>query len=110
MNYTQVYILFRKPSKLAARKIAKRFGTFVQREGDDMVIHTAVSPDDPAEKHINWLFGMVRRERKGFRQMEEAGEPAVLVIRSHTRPLVLPPEALLLAHKLHLPTEIHITK
>jgi hypothetical protein len=110
VNYTQVYILFRKPSKLAAEKIAKRFGTFAQQEGDDMVIHTAISPDDPAEKHINWLFGIVARERKAFRQLEAAGEPAVLVIRSHTRPLVLQPEALLLAHKLHLPTEIHISK
>ena len=110
MNYTQVYILFRKPSKIAAEKIAKRFGTFVQREGEDMVIHTAISPDDSAEKHINWLWGTVQYERKAFRQLEAAGEPAVLIIRSHTRPFVLQPEALLLAHKLHLPIEIHIAK
>jgi hypothetical protein len=110
VNYTQVYIVFRKPSKLAAEKITKRFGTFVQAEGEDMVIHTAIEPSEPAEKHINWLLGMVERERKAFRQLEAAGDPAMLVIRSHTRPLVLPPEALLLAHKLHLPTEIHISK
>jgi hypothetical protein len=106
----QAYIVFRKPSKLAAEKIAKRFGTFVKTEGDDMVIRSWLEPHRSVTGHLNWLFAKAKFERKAFLQLEAAGEPAILVIRSHTRPLVIQPEALLLAHQLHLVTEIHLSK
>jgi hypothetical protein len=107
---TQAYILFRKPSKIAAEKIAKRFGTFVQTEGEDMVIRSWLEPQCSVTEHLNWLFSTAQRERKALLQLEAAGEPAVLIIRSHTRPLMIQPEALLLPHKLHLVTEIHLSK
>jgi hypothetical protein len=50
VSHTLVYILFCKPSHAGAEKIAKRFGTFVQAEGKDMIIHTAIEPDEPVEK------------------------------------------------------------
>jgi hypothetical protein len=102
-----VYILFRRPPKTTAEKILKKFPTYFRAEGEDLVFHSWLADQDSATEHLKWLLGVVQFERKFFRKLEAGGAAAVVAIRSHTRPLCIEPEALLLAHKLHLVTEIH---
>src|SRR5690348_8026979 len=105
-----VYVLFRAPGKDAAERIMKKFPTFFHAEGSDLVFRSALDDTYSVGDHLKWLFGMLKFDGKFFRQMEASGVPAVLVIRTHTRPLCVEPEAMLLPHKLHLTTEIHLTK
>jgi hypothetical protein len=89
----------------SARSMLSGIG-FFQPEGDDLVFRSALTGDASVSEHLKWLYGMLKCERKVFRQLEASGTSVVVVIRPHERKLHLTPEALLLMHQFHLSTEV----
>ena len=75
-----------------------------------MVFRSALAADQPVSEHLKWLYGVLQHQRKFFRQLEASGVSVVVSIRVHDRQLHLPPEALLLMHQFHLPTELQLSK
>jgi len=101
-------IRIRRPDA-SARNIASAV-SFFQPDGDDLVFRSALPADQPVSEHLTWLYGMLQHQRKFFRQLEASGVSVVVSIRIHDRHLQLPPEALLLMHQFHLPTELQLSK
>ena len=108
--HTPVEIRVRTPDKSVAETIRRKFPTFFLVEGNDLVFRSWLAPDESVSNHLKWLHGMIQHEGAFFRKIGAAGIEVVIGIRSSTRPLCLAPEALLLAHKLHLTTEIRFGK
>lgn len=92
-----------------SRDIASRV-SFFKPDGNDLVFPSWLAADKPIDEHLKWLYGMLQHERKFFRRLEASGVSIVVFIRSQNRELSLTPEALLLMHKFHLPTEVIFSK
>ena len=57
-------------------------------------------------EHLNWFHSSLQFHRKFIRNLEADGVLTTVHISVRGRALSLEPEALLLAHQLHLRTEI----
>src|SRR5689334_10947412 len=86
------------------------FSSWFRSDNGDLVFRSALTPEQPVSEHLKWLYGSLKFERKLFRKLEASGVSVVVCIRAHDRRLHLPPEALLLMHMLHLPTELQLSK
>ena len=86
--------------------VRSHFETWFKPDGADLVFPSALSPDLPVSEHLKWFHGMLEFHRKYIRQLEEAGIHTVLRIAVREPSLFIEPEAVLLAHQLHLKTEI----
>src|SRR5262245_1002853 len=102
---TSVELRIRQPAELERERVLSRT-TFFKADGEDLVFRSMLSADHSASEHLKWFYGMLRDHRKLMRQLEVAGSPVIIIIRTQQRPTVLEPEALLLAHQLHLTIEV----
>ena len=101
--YVEVRIL--SPGDRAAT-IRSRFQTLFVPDGTDLVFRSALDPRCTVSRHLTWFHGMLGHERRFIRQLEAAGVHMIVRISSPAQSLSIEPDALLLAHQLHLRTEI----
>jgi hypothetical protein len=78
-------------------------------DGGDLVFRSQLRDCGDVNLHLHWLHGMLQHERKLIRRMHDEGTNLVVRIYCDRLPIKLAPESLLLAHKMHLPTEILTT-
>lgn len=94
------------------RKIgASKFGNaahFLREEGDDLVFRSFLGTGHPITEHMKWMFGTIQHDAAEFKRAQQEGVETVLQIHSEAADFSLPPEALLLPHKLHLTLEIKL--
>ena len=101
--YVEVRIL--SPEDRAAT-IRSRFQTLFVPDGTDLVFRSPLDPGCKVSQHLTWFHRMLLQERKFIRQLEAAGVHMIVRISSPAQSLSIEPDALLLAHQLHLRTEI----
>ena len=89
-----------------AKSVLSHFETWFAPDGSDLVFKSALSPELSLSEHLKWFHGMLQVHRKFIRQLEDAGIQTVIRIRVRERSFSIEPEAVLLAHQLHLRTEI----
>jgi hypothetical protein len=86
--------------------ICKRFGDRFVKDADDFVFRAPAGSGSNAADQLIWLYAALETHRNLFRQLEGAGIRTVCRIRFAGKTLLLPPEAVQLAHFLHIATEI----
>jgi|SRR6266487_752316 len=93
-----------------AQSVRSHFETWFVPDGSDLVFRSPLAPKSSISEHLKWFHGMLGFQRKFIRQLEAAGVQTVVRISVHSRALMIEPEALLLAHQLHLKTEIEFRR
>lgn len=83
-------------------------GAFFREEKEDLVFRSSLGAGHSIADHLKWMLGMVQHDAAHFKQAQQSGCDIVLQIQSEAADFSLPPEALLLPHKLHLPMEISL--
>lgn len=86
--------------------VQSHFETWFKPDGSDLVFRSALSPELSISEHLKWFHGMLQFHRKFIRQLEEAGVRTVIRIAVRERSFTIEPEAVFLAHQLHMKTEI----
>ena len=81
-------------------------GSWFVPDKDDLVFRSPLAVELCVSEHLKWLHSMLEHHRKFIRQLEASGLSVVCRVQVRERTVTLEPEALLLAHQLHLPTEI----
>lgn len=109
-RHAPVEIRVRKPNADGIARIQKRFPAFFVRDEEDFVFRSALEPSEPVSDHLKWLHCMLQFEGRVFRQLEAAGMGGTVIIRAPAHQLQIEPEALLLAHKLHLKMEVRFSQ
>jgi hypothetical protein len=89
-----------------AQSVQSHFETWFVPDGSDLVFRSALSPELSVSEHLKWFHGMLQFHRKFIRQLEESGIRSVVRISVRERSFTIEPEAVFLAHQLHLTTEI----
>jgi hypothetical protein len=89
-----------------AQSVQSHFETWFKPNGADLVFRSALPPELSVSEHLKWFHGMLRSHRKFIRQLAEAGIQTVIRITVRERSFAIEPEAVFLAHQLHLQTEI----
>ena len=89
-----------------AQSVQSHFETWFVPDGSDLVFRSALSPELSVSEHLKWFHGMLQFHRKFIRQLEESGIRSVVRISVRERSFAIEPEAVFLAHQLHLTTEI----
>jgi hypothetical protein len=89
-----------------AQSVQSHFETWFVPDGSDLVFSSALSPELSVSEHLKWFHGMLQFHRKFIRQLEESGIRTVVRISVRERSFTIEPEAVFLAHQLHLTTEI----
>ena len=89
-----------------AKSVQSHFETWFKPEGGELVFRSALAPELSVSEHLKWFHMMLGHHRKFVRQLEEAGIQTVIRIGVRGRSLTIEPEAVFLAHQLHLKTEI----
>ena len=89
-----------------AQAVQSEFATWFVPDGSDLVFRSALSPELSVSEHLKWFHGMLQFHRKFIRQLEESGIRSVVRISVRERSFTIEPEAVFLAHQLHLTTEI----
>ena len=102
-------VLFRKPSKAVLSGLGEIAGFFREEEGD-FVFRSALGDGHSVSEHLVWLHGILQHHGKLLRTLREEGLDLIVSIKADARYLTLEPNALLLAHKLGIPTEITLLK
>ena len=88
------------------QSVLSHFETWFVPDGTDLVFRSQLSPDHSISEHLIWLHGMLQFHRKFLRQLEAAGVCTVVRIGVRGRAFTIEPQAVFLAHQLHLKTEI----
>ncbi len=89
-----------------AQAIVSEFETWFVPDGSDLVFRSLLAPELSVSDHLKWFHGMLEFRRKFIRQLEESGIRTVVRISVREHSFVIEPEAVFLAHQLHLTTEI----
>ena len=92
--------------KERADSVPSRFQGWFVADGKDLVFRSALAPAESIDAHLKWFYMMLGRERKFIRQLEAAGVQAVICVSVRGRSLSIDAESLLLAHQLHLKTDL----
>jgi hypothetical protein len=102
-------ILFRKPPKGSLSRLGEIADFFREEEGD-FVFRSALGDGHSVSEHLVWLHGMLQQRAKLLRTLREEGLDLIVSVKADGRELTLESDALLLAHKLGIPTEITLRK
>jgi hypothetical protein len=105
MNKWSVEVRVCRPG-VRTEAVRSHFETWFVADGDDLVFRSPLAPELPVNDHLKWFHGMLEFHRKFIRKLEADGIRTSIHISVRSRTLSLEPEALLLAHQLHLRTEI----
>ena len=105
MHNHRVEVCICRPGE-RAQAVRSHFETWFVSDGADLVFASALSPELSVSEHLKWFHGMLQSHRKFIRQLEDSGIQTVVRVSVRDRSLSIQPEALLLAHQLHLKTEI----
>lgn len=105
MSKWSVQVRISRPG-VRAEAIRSHFETWFVPDGDDLVFRSPLAPELSVSDHLKWFHSMLEFHRKFIRKLEADGVHMIVHISVRGRTLSLEPEALLLAHKLHLKTEI----
>lgn len=105
MHKHRVEVRILRPGE-RAETVCSHFNTWFKPDGADLVFASALSPELSVSEHLKWFDGMLQWHRKFIRQLEHSGIQSVVRISVRDRSFAIDPEALLLAHQLHLKTEI----
>ena len=89
-----------------AQAVQSEFATLFVPDCSDLVFRSALSPELSVSEHLKWFHMMLKYRRKFIRQLEESGIRTVVRISVRERSFTIEPEAVFLAHHLHLTTEI----
>jgi hypothetical protein len=89
-----------------AQAVQSEFATWFVPDGSDLVFRSALSPELSVSEHLKWFHMMLKYRRKYIRQLEESGIRTVIRISVREHSFIIEPEAVFLAHQLHLTTEI----
>ena len=105
MNKWSVQVRISRPG-VRAGAVRSHFETWFVPDGDDLVFRSSLGPELSVSEHLKWFHSMLESHRKFIRKLEADGVHTTVHISVRGRTLSLEPEALLLAHQLHLKTEI----
>ncbi len=105
MKNCSVSVRITRPD-VRASAIHEHLGSGFVSDGDDLVFRSPLAPELPVGEHPNWFHSWLQFHRKFIRNLEADGVLTTVHIFVRGRSLSLEPEALLLAHQLHLKTEI----
>jgi hypothetical protein len=89
-----------------AQSVRSNFETWFVPDGTDLVFRSPLAPESSITDQLKWFHSMLEFHRKFIRKLEASGVEMVVRISLRGRTLMIEPEALLLAHQLHLKTEI----
>jgi hypothetical protein len=89
-------------------ELRHHLGTWFKSEGDDLVFRSALPDTVDVNEHLKWFDGLLQFDRKILRRIDEQGANMVIRILTDSPSFKLSPEAVLLAHRLHLPIEITV--
>jgi len=89
-----------------AQSVQTHFETWFVPDGSDLVFKSALASELSVSEHLKWFHGMLQFHRKFIRQLEGSGIRSVVRISVRERSFTIEPEAVFLAHQLHLTTEI----
>jgi hypothetical protein len=98
-------VVFRKPPKAALSRLGD-IAAFFREEDGDFVFRSGLGDGHSVSAHLVWLNGMLQHHGKVLRTLREEGLDLIVRVKADGRELVLEPNALLLAHKLGIPTEV----
>lgn len=93
-----------------AQSVKANFETWFVPDGSDLVFRSPLAPESSISEHLKWFHGMLKFRRKFIRNLEADGIQTVVCISVRDQSLTIEPEALLLAHQLHLKTQIEFRK
>ena len=102
-NYVEVRIL--RPGT-NTQSVQSRFQTWFVPDGSDLVFRSQLSPELSISEHLKWFHMMLESHRKFIRQLEGLGIHTIVRIVVRECSLIIEPEAVFLAHQLHLKTDI----
>jgi hypothetical protein len=105
MNSCSVSVRITRPG-VRASAIHEHIGLGFVSDGDDLVFRSPLAPELPVGDHLKWFHSLLQFHRKFIRNLEADGVLTTVQISVRGRTVSLEPEALLLAHQLHLRTEI----
>lgn len=105
MHKHRVEVRILRPGE-RTQAVRSYFETLFVPDGADLVFASELSPELSVSDHLKWFHRRLQYSRKFIRQLEESGIHTVVRISVRDRSLAIEPEALLLAHQLHLKTEI----
>ena len=89
-----------------AQSVKAHFETWFVPDGSDLVFRSPLAPESSISEHLKWFHSMLEFHRKFIRKLEADGVQTMVHISVRGRSLTIEPEALLLAHQLHLKTQI----
>ena len=75
-------------------------------DGDDLFFCSPLESELPVGDHLKWFHKLLQFHKKFIRNLEADGVQTTVHMSVRGRTLSLEPEALLLAHQLHLKSEI----
>jgi hypothetical protein len=106
VNSNRVEVRILHPGEQTA-SIQRQFdGAWFVPDGPDLVFRSALPSTHTVGEHLKWFHGLLEHHRKFIRQVEASGIRCVCRVQVRAASVTVEPEALLLAHQLHLATEI----
>ena len=109
MNKQSVYVRVSRPG-VRTEAIRDHFETWFVPDGDDLIFRALLDPELSVSEQLKWFHSKLEFHRKFIRKLEADGVETTIHISVRGRSLSIEPEALLLAHQLHLKTEIEFRK
>jgi hypothetical protein len=98
-------VVFRDSPKSVLSRLGEA-AAFFREEDSDLVFRSALGDGHSVSEHLVWLHGILQHHGKVLRALREEGADLFVRVKADGRELTLEPDALLLAHKLGIPTEI----